>query len=197
MSQNITWVNTSKRKQSEVREREAAVDEIENEITMLTKNHHEIRDRLKSLKASKTDLRKRKSSSKAESSSSGRIRTMASSAKLKKVSLATKVGSKKCMSLSYCLFFLFRIYGRLISITPAEIKTRKDSSTDSLSESFNSSSSANQGVPGVASTSQVGDHMEVDFTMGDDVPVSLSMPVDGLNFMSDSESGAYFLSSIL
>jgi chromosome segregation ATPase len=107
MSQNITRVNTSKRKQSDVREREAAVDEIENEITMLTKNHHEIRDRLKSLKASKTDLRKRKSSSKAESSSSGRIHTMASSAKLKKVSLAAKVGSKKCTSFpsSYCLFF--------------------------------------------------------------------------------------------
>jgi len=75
-----------------------AVDDIENEITVLTKTHQETRDRLKSLKASKTDLRKRKSSSKAESNSSGRIRTTAtSSAKVKKVVIAAKVGSKKCM----------------------------------------------------------------------------------------------------
>jgi len=75
MSQNITRVNTSQWKQAESHEREAAVDEIENEITMLTKSHQETRNRLKSLKASKTDLRKRKSSSKAESNSSGRICT--------------------------------------------------------------------------------------------------------------------------
>jgi hypothetical protein len=186
MSQNITRVNTSKRKQSEVHDREAAVDEIENEITILTNNHHEIRDRLKSLKASKTDLRKRKSSSKAESSSSGRIRTMASSAKLKKVSLAAKVGSKKCM------YYFSNLWVPYINNNPAEIKMRKDSSTDSdLPVSFNSSSSANQGAAS-GSTSRVGNHIEVDFVMGPGGgDVSLST-MDGLNFMS--ESGAYFLS---
>ena len=111
MSQNITRVNTSQRKQAEASEHEAAVDEIENEITMLTKSHQETRDRLKSLKASKTDLRKRKSSSKAESSSSGRIRTTttSSSAKVKKATAAAKAGLKKGMLLSYALLSLFRV----------------------------------------------------------------------------------------
>lgn len=87
MSQNLTRINTSQRKQAEARERKAAVDEIENEITMLTKSHQETRDRIKSLKASKTDIYKRKSSSKAESNSSGRVRstTISSSAKAAKM----------------------------------------------------------------------------------------------------------------
>jgi hypothetical protein len=46
-------MNSSQRKQAEAHEREAAVDEIENEISMLTKSHQETRDRIKSLKASK------------------------------------------------------------------------------------------------------------------------------------------------
>lgn len=54
MSRNIKRVNTTKRKQSNLHEHETAVDEIENEITMLTKNPHEICDQLKSLKALKT-----------------------------------------------------------------------------------------------------------------------------------------------
>ena len=39
MSRNLTRINTSQRKQAESYERGAAVDEIENEITMLTKSH--------------------------------------------------------------------------------------------------------------------------------------------------------------
>lgn len=102
MSQNLTRINTSQRKQAEAHERETAVDEIENEITMLTKSHQESRDRLRSLKASKTEIRKRKSSSKAESNSSGRVRTttVSSSAKAKKVARAAKVSSKKCTLLA-------------------------------------------------------------------------------------------------
>ena len=59
---------------------------------------------------------------------------------------------------------------------------------DSLS--FNSSSSDTS--QGAASTSQVADHMpvEVDFIMGGG-DVSLSS-MDGLNFISESESGAQF-----
>jgi len=104
MSQNITRVNTTQRKQAEAHEREAAVNEIENELNLLTESHQETRDRLKSLKSSKADLRKRKSSSKAESNSSGRIQTnpSSSSAKAKKATMAAKFGSKKCMLLSYC-----------------------------------------------------------------------------------------------
>jgi len=70
-----------------------------NEITMLMKSYQQTRDRLKSLKATKTDPRKRKLSSKAESNSSGRVRTATSSlAKTKKtakVAMAAKIGSKK------------------------------------------------------------------------------------------------------
>ena len=97
LSQNLTRINTSQRKQAEARERKAAVDEIENEITMLTKSHQETRDRLKSLKSSKTDIcRKRKSSSKAESNSSGRVRsTTIFSSATAKVTKAAKFGSKK------------------------------------------------------------------------------------------------------
>jgi len=139
MSQNITRVNTSQRKQAEAREREAAVDEIENELTLLTKTHQETRDRLKSLKASKADLRKRKSSSKAESNSSGRIRTRlanssSSSAKAKKATMAAKIGAKK-----------------------SEIKSRKDSS------SLTGSSTANQAA---TFTTQISGSMEMDFIMG-------------------------------
>lgn len=110
MSRNLTRINTSQRKQAEAHEHAAAVDEIENEISMLTKSQQETRDRLKSLKASKTDIRKRKSSSKAESNSSGRIvrvvhtSSISSSAKVKKVTTAAKVASKKCM-LPFPYFF--------------------------------------------------------------------------------------------
>ena len=100
-------MNSSQQKQAEAHEREAAVDEIENEISMLTKSHQETRDRIKSLKASKkTYIRKRNSSSKAESNSSGRVRTttISSSAKVKKVTMAAKVGSKKC-KLPFLRFF--------------------------------------------------------------------------------------------
>ena len=64
---------------------------------MLTKSHQETRDRLKSLKASKTNIcRKRKSSSKAESNSSGRVRsTTIFSSATAKVTKAAKFGSKK------------------------------------------------------------------------------------------------------
>jgi hypothetical protein len=117
MSQNLTRINTSQRKQAEACERKAAVDEIENEITMLTKSHQETRDRIKSLKASKTDICKRKSSSKAESNSSGRVRstTISSSAKAKmtkaaKVTKAAKFGSKKCTLLPFpCCFQVYLV----------------------------------------------------------------------------------------
>jgi chromosome segregation ATPase len=102
MSRNLTRVNTSQRKQEAASEREAEANDIENEITMLTKSHQETRDRLKSLKATKSDLRKRKSSSKAESNSSGRVRTATSSlaktGKTAKVALAAKISSKKSTS---------------------------------------------------------------------------------------------------
>jgi hypothetical protein len=98
MSQNLTRVNLSQRKQLEAQERETAVDDIENEISMLTKSHQETRDRIKSLKASKkTYIRKRKSSSKAESNSSGRVRTTTSSSTKTKVTTAAKVCFKKGM----------------------------------------------------------------------------------------------------
>ena len=92
-------MNSSQRKQADTHEWEAAVDEIENEITMLTKTHQKTHDRIKSLKASKkTYSRKGKSSSKAESSSSGRVRTaISSSAKAKKLTMAAKASSKKGM----------------------------------------------------------------------------------------------------
>ena len=112
MSRNLTRINTSQRKQAEARGREAAVVEIENEITMLTKSHQETRDRLKSLKASKTNIRKQKSSSKAESNSSGRVRTttISSSAKAK-VTMAAKVGSKKCtLPFPYCFWVCFSLF---------------------------------------------------------------------------------------
>ncbi|KIM35659.1 hypothetical protein M413DRAFT_326604 [Hebeloma cylindrosporum] len=97
MSRNLTRVNTSQRKQAEADGRDVAVGEIENEITLLTKAHHDTRERLKSLKASKTELRKRKSSSKAESNSSGRVRTSASAKtkKTAKVAISAKTSSKK------------------------------------------------------------------------------------------------------
>ena len=101
MSRNLTRVNTSQRKQEAASEREEEANEIEIEITMLTKSHQETRDRLKSLKATKSDLRKRKSSSKAESNSSGRVRTVTSLAKTSKtakVAMAAKISSKKSMS---------------------------------------------------------------------------------------------------
>ena len=104
MSRNLTRMNSSQRKQADAHEREAAVDEIE--ITLLTKSHQETRDSIKSLKASKkTYIRKGKSSSKAESNSSGRVRTkISSSEKAKKVTNAAKVGYKKCMlHFPYCL----------------------------------------------------------------------------------------------
>jgi hypothetical protein len=117
MSRNLTRVNSSQRKQADAHEREAAVDEIENEITMLTKSHQETRDRIKSLKASKkTYSRKGKSSSKAESNSSGRVRlrvgtTISSSEKAKKVSTAAIVGSKKCMlPFPYCFQVFFILF---------------------------------------------------------------------------------------
>ena len=110
MSRNLTWLNSSQRKQADAHEREAAVDEIENEITMLMKTHQETRNRIKSLKASKkTYSRKGKSSSKAESSSSGRVRTaISSSAKAKKLTTAAKVSSKKGMRpFAYCFQIFF------------------------------------------------------------------------------------------
>ena len=110
MSRNLTQMNTSQRKQADAHEREAAVDEIENEITMLTKSHQETRDRIKSLKASKkTYVHKGKSSSKAESNSSGHVRTtISSSAKAKKVTTAAKVDSKKgTLPFPYCFQVFF------------------------------------------------------------------------------------------
>jgi hypothetical protein len=53
ISRNLMRMNSSQQKQAEAHEREAAVDEIENKISMLTKSHQETRDRIKSLKASK------------------------------------------------------------------------------------------------------------------------------------------------
>ena len=111
LSQNITRINTSQRKQVEAHECKEAVDEIENENTMLTKSHQETRDRLKSLKASKTDIcRKQKSSSKAESNSSGCVcsTTISSSAKAK-VTKAAKFGSKKCTLVVPFSFFCFTL----------------------------------------------------------------------------------------
>ena len=119
-------MNTSQRKQAEAHEREAAVDEIENEISMLTKSHQETRDRIKSLKASKkTYIHKQNSSSKAESNSSGRVHTTmnSSSENVKKVTTAAKVGSKKCK-----LSFL-SVFHLILTTTPAKIKLRKDSSS--------------------------------------------------------------------
>lgn len=114
MLRNLTRVNTSQRKQEAASEREEEANEIENEITMLTKSHQETRDRLKSLKAAKTDLRKRKSSSKAESNSSGRVRTATSSlaktSKMAKVALAAKISSKKSTS----PFFFMSVYSILL-----------------------------------------------------------------------------------
>jgi len=111
MSRNLTRVSTSQRKQEAASEREAEANDIENEITMLTRSHQETRDRLKSLKATKTDLRKRKSSSKAESNSSGRVRTSTSSlAKTRKtaqVAMAAKIGSKKSTSPVFLIFYRF------------------------------------------------------------------------------------------
>ena len=110
MLRNLTRVNTSQRKQEAASEREEEANEIDIEITMLTKSHQETRDRLKSLKATKSDLRKRKSSSKAESNSSGRVRTVTSSlaktTKTAKVAMAAKISSKKSMSpFFHVLFF--------------------------------------------------------------------------------------------
>lgn len=76
---------------------------------MLTKSHQETRDRLKTLKAIKSDLRKRKSSSKAESNSSGRVRTATSSlvktSKAAKVAMAAKISSKKYDTFFSSLFY--------------------------------------------------------------------------------------------
>jgi len=110
MSRNLTRVNTSQRKQEAASEREEEANEIENEITMLTKSHQETRDRLKSLKATKTDLHKCKSSSKAELNSSGHMRTATSAktSKTAKVAMAAKISSKKSTSLFFsCLSSLF------------------------------------------------------------------------------------------
>ena len=186
MSQNLTRVNTSQRKQAEAREHKAAVDEIENEITMLTKSHQETRDRLKSLKASKTNIRKQKSSSKAESNSSGRVRTtvttISPSAKAKKVAMAARVSSKKCMlSFPYC----FEFFHFILTTTPAKIKSKQDSS------SLSGSSAANQAA--AASTSQVaGPTMDMDILMERHGEV---LQMDWVNASGDlpSASGAYFL----
>ena len=112
LSQNLTCINTSQRKQVEAHECKEAVDEIENENTMLTKSHQETCDRLKSLKASKTDIcRKRKSSSKAESNSSGHVRSTTISSSVKaKVTKAAKFGSKKCMLIVPFSFFFVSPY---------------------------------------------------------------------------------------
>ena len=110
MSRNLTRMTSSQQKQAEAHERVAAVDEIENEISMLTKSHQEMPDRIKSLKLSKkTYIRKRNSSSKAESNSSGRVHTTmtSSSAKVKKVTTAAKVSSKKCKLPFLNVFTLF------------------------------------------------------------------------------------------
>lgn len=179
MSQNIKRVNTSQRKQAEAHEHEAAIEEIENEITVLTKSHQETRERLKSLKASKTDLRKRKSSSKAESNSSGRVRTTTTSgslsAKARKVTIAAKVGSKKCKH-----YYSFIFFSSISFMMPAEIKSRKDSS------SLSGSSTANQAA---ASTPQLSRpmEMEMDFVIG-------SGGILEMDWMTGSlPSGAYYL----
>jgi hypothetical protein len=174
-------MNTTQRKKAEARERETAVDEIENEITMLTKSHQDTHDRLKSLKASKTKIRKQKSSSKAESNSSGRVRTtmFSTSAKVKKVTAAAKVGSKRCMLPFPCYLSLFHL---ILIKTPAEIKSKKDSS----SESLRCSSTTNQ----AAAASQATVHVETNFLMECGEVSQMDWMNDGLQ-----DSGAYFLSS--
>jgi hypothetical protein len=183
MSQNITRVNTSQRKQAEAREHEVAVEEIENEITMLTKSHQETRDRLKSLKASKTDLRKRRSSSKAESNSSGRIRTTTSSSanlKVKKATTAAKVGLKRCALL---LYFFFESLSLMMPAVAAEIKSKKELKDSS---SLSGSSTANQAA---ASTPQLLGPMETDFIMGGGGILTM----DWMTQAGGLPSGAYFL----
>ena len=130
MSQNLTRVNLSQRKQLEAQERETAVDDIENEISMLTKSHQETRDRIKSLKASKkTYIRKRKSSSKAESNSSGRVRTTTSSSTKTKVTTAAKVGFKKVCNRSLFIHLILTT-----SWTPAKINSRRDFASSSTAQ---------------------------------------------------------------
>lgn len=122
MSRNLTRVNTSQRRQEEVHEREEATEEIENEITLLTKYQQETRNRLKTLKASKSDIRKRKSSSKAESNSSGRVRTATISSKKKEnVTKAAKICFKKCTLFPFQVFF----FAITMTTSSAEIKSRQ------------------------------------------------------------------------
>lgn len=125
MSRNVTRLNTAKRKQVEAKEQDEAAEEIQDEIATLTQTQKETSERLKTLKASRGDLRKRgqKFSSKAESNSSGRVRSSTKGKKAESVAAAAKQGPKKR---AFCCFILS--YVSLSMISPGDARARRMSS---------------------------------------------------------------------
>ena len=95
MSRSVTRVNTTQRKQREAREQNETTNLVQEEIKFLTNTQKENKEKLKVLKENLAGSKRRKSlsSSKAESSSSGRVRSEPGSLTLK--------GKKACVATAW------------------------------------------------------------------------------------------------